>query len=242
MGVPQIAPKARTNQPRARFKPNANYKDEADAVCDAVEAENGHNDVDPGLYDVVHVVAEKKVPSALEPKVMAPYETPPGDTPRRVQIERKKRLFAHQDLSALLDEQGVNSFVNQPSGLELAYFDDQEFDTRTFHEWVFPEALAQGVKCQVAKYPELNGPPTWEPATITDGAQSTNEYHVKMAGGKTTSVPRIDVYFLAEDPFHFVKRRVNAHKLRQETRPRCFTTCMWTACRRRTSLRSRWSR
>eukprot|EP00959_Pyramimonas_sp_CCMP1952_P123227 2576280-Pyramimonas_sp.AAC.1 len=148
---------------------------------------------------------------------MAQFETPTGETPRRVQIERKKRLFAQQDISRLLEQKGINSFVNQPSGLELAFFDDQEFDTRTFDEWVDKEALEQGVQCKVACYPELPGPPSWELGQICSGNAANNTYTCQLSTGKMVEVPRIDVYFLAEDPFNFVERRVHAHTLRQDT-------------------------
>ena len=89
------------------------------------------------------------LPAALEPKVMAPFDTPAGDVPRRVQIERKKRLYAAHDVAALLEAEGVNSLLHQPSGLELSYFDDREYDSRTFDEWTLPDALEKGVKCKV---------------------------------------------------------------------------------------------
>ena len=44
--------------------------------------------------------------SALEPKVMAPFISRPGETPRRVQIERKKRLYAQKNVENLLHEKG----------------------------------------------------------------------------------------------------------------------------------------
>ena len=33
---------------------------------------------------------------SIEPKVIAPYETRPGQIPRKIEIERKKRLYANQ--------------------------------------------------------------------------------------------------------------------------------------------------
>ena len=38
---------------------------------------------------------------------MAPYVARPGETPREVQIERKRRLFAMQDMETLLKERSV---------------------------------------------------------------------------------------------------------------------------------------
>ncbi|KAJ3214893.1 Dynein heavy chain 1, axonemal [Dinochytrium kinnereticum] len=39
---------------------------------------------------------------ALEPKVMLPYESHPGQTPRKIEIERRKRLFASQRIESLI--------------------------------------------------------------------------------------------------------------------------------------------
>ncbi|RKO93938.1 dynein heavy chain, N-terminal region 2-domain-containing protein, partial [Blyttiomyces helicus] len=39
---------------------------------------------------------------ALEPKVMLPFESRPGQTPRKIEIERRKRLFSHQSVDHLV--------------------------------------------------------------------------------------------------------------------------------------------
>ena len=41
---------------------------------------------------------------ALEPKVLVPFQPGPGKTPRRIVIERQKRLFALQDLAQVRAE------------------------------------------------------------------------------------------------------------------------------------------
>ena len=45
---------------------------------------------------------------ALEPKVLVPFAPGAGRTPRRIVIERQKRLFALQDVGALLLDLGVD--------------------------------------------------------------------------------------------------------------------------------------
>ncbi|KAJ1566068.1 Dynein heavy chain 1, axonemal [Nowakowskiella sp. JEL0078] len=42
---------------------------------------------------------------ALEPKVMLPFEARPGQTPRKIEIERRKRLFSAQKIEELLSAQ-----------------------------------------------------------------------------------------------------------------------------------------
>jgi hypothetical protein len=44
----------------------------------------------------------------LEPKVFVPFEMIPGKAPRRIVIERKKRLFASFAIEDLLKQQGVD--------------------------------------------------------------------------------------------------------------------------------------
>ena len=51
----------------------------------------------------------------LQPKVFVPYVTKPGHTPRRVAVERKKKEFDSQDISALLQFHGINAEMMEES-------------------------------------------------------------------------------------------------------------------------------
>ena len=56
------------------------------------QQENGDaNGANGAVHDDVGALHGVMSPS--EPKVMIPYKTKPGEVPRQVQIERKKRLF-----------------------------------------------------------------------------------------------------------------------------------------------------
>ena len=58
------------------------------------------------------LAARASAPSrALEPKVLVPFQPTPGAAPRRIVIERQKRLFALQDLTQLLSDQEIDSSV-----------------------------------------------------------------------------------------------------------------------------------
>ena len=97
--------------------------------------------------------------SALEPKVMAPFVSRPGETPRRVQIERKKRLYAQKNVDKLLSEKGYPPCIPKSpttaieagsNGAEipdidmyaterilpLEIFDNTTFDHRQSTEWL----------------------------------------------------------------------------------------------------------
>lgn len=92
---------------------------------------------------------------ALEPKVMLPFESRPGQTPRRIEIERKKRLFSQQNIAELIHQaldavkrefddaesltEGTaprESIMGLGDFLPLEYFDNTEFEPRAIHEWL----------------------------------------------------------------------------------------------------------
>ncbi|XP_050390512.1 dynein axonemal heavy chain 1 [Patella vulgata] len=94
---------------------------------------------------------------ASEPKVQLPFYTQPGDCPRKIEIERRRRHYAQLDLKELLEELNIstdqlmprqivnnNVILNQEEGeaapfppyLPLDIFDDEEYDCRTPDEWI----------------------------------------------------------------------------------------------------------
>ncbi|KAJ3080261.1 hypothetical protein HDU99_008861, partial [Rhizoclosmatium hyalinum] len=78
---------------------------------------------------------------ALEPKVLLPYESRPGQTPRKIEIERRKRLYANQSIEVLIEsalEEKLGDTPRDPlaSKLPLSAFDDVEYDQRTVKEWL----------------------------------------------------------------------------------------------------------
>ena len=96
---------------------------------------------------------------AWDPKVQVPYKVDSGNTPRKVEIERRKRQYTGQNIDQLLHELKVNpqelmpvadhtarallssSGKGQPtpmfpSFLPLETFDNTEFDCRTPDEWI----------------------------------------------------------------------------------------------------------
>ena len=54
------------------------------------------------------------VPHLPEPRVFVPHEQPPGAVPRQVQVERKKRHYAEQDIAKLLELGGVPDLKVRP--------------------------------------------------------------------------------------------------------------------------------
>ena len=87
------------------FRPKARFGLKKEPVNG--ENGNGHHHTN-GESNGTKSVDQEDIMSASKPKVMIPYNTKPGEVPRQVQIERKKRLFALQDISTLLDEKKVD--------------------------------------------------------------------------------------------------------------------------------------
>lgn len=85
-----------------------------------------------------------------------PYKVDSGKTPRKLEVERRKRHYAKQSLEELLQEKGIDSrdlvpvvaHPHRPSNsvvpkratfppfLPLEIFDNVDFDIRTPEEWV----------------------------------------------------------------------------------------------------------
>ncbi|GFS18450.1 dynein heavy chain 1, axonemal [Elysia marginata] len=94
---------------------------------------------------------------AFEPKVQLPNFHNPGEKPRKIELERLRRLYARLDLPTLLSERGVRTELIMPKQhlnlniilmmnpadpapfppyLPLSIFDNTEFDCRTPREWL----------------------------------------------------------------------------------------------------------
>ncbi|KAJ3255905.1 hypothetical protein HK104_007125, partial [Borealophlyctis nickersoniae] len=50
---------------------------------------------------------------ALEPKVLLAYEARPGQTPRKIEIERRKRVFSQQSIKTLVKDEIRNALVGE---------------------------------------------------------------------------------------------------------------------------------
>nr|XP_021152153.1 dynein heavy chain 1, axonemal [Columba livia] len=93
---------------------------------------------------------------SFQPKVQVAFKVLPGQCPRRVEIERRRRLYLSFDIAQLLASKGIDS--NQlmprhydpdnmptiaeradpifPIYLPLKIFDNKEYDCRTPEEWI----------------------------------------------------------------------------------------------------------
>ena len=91
-------------------------------------------DVNQGFYS-----KKREGVADPDPKVMEPFLPIPGKPPRKVVIDRQRKLFASLDIEELLLELGIdyrNPQPNQADWLPLEPFDDLEYDCRLPHEWI----------------------------------------------------------------------------------------------------------
>ena len=154
--------------------------------------------------------------AAFEPKVLSAFEQEPGKAPRRIEIERRKRLFLAQDIEELLRQDGVDFNVMVPeekrSYLPLAAFDDDTFDSRTTEEWLtlrmqHGENLGVPARALMRKDVHFAEEGTWDPCVMVDYDEQEDRFLVQWdADQRRELLPRIFICFASEDPFVFVKR------------------------------------
>ncbi|XP_071059360.1 dynein axonemal heavy chain 1-like [Pseudochaenichthys georgianus] len=88
------------------------------------------------------------------PKVQIPYQTAPGQIPRKLEIERRRREYLKLDIEQLLAEQGIYSNLLMPTHqsssddhetttdnpvspyLSLEVFDNEDFECRNPGDWL----------------------------------------------------------------------------------------------------------
>ncbi|NXW83841.1 DYH1 protein, partial [Alopecoenas beccarii] len=93
---------------------------------------------------------------SFQPKVQIAFKVPPGQLPRRIEIERRRRLYLSLDIVQLLASKGIDSnqlmprhydLDNMPTIAEradpifpiylpLKVFDNKEYDCQTPEEWI----------------------------------------------------------------------------------------------------------
>jgi dynein heavy chain len=118
--------------------------------------------VEMDVYTQTDVIINYR--KALEPKVMTPYVAQPGQTPRLIDIERRKRAYLSHNLENVLRSELLSAMqsLGKPLpnqdfsfakligrdmtdyvlALPLEAFDDTEFDPRTPNDWLDVNTVA----------------------------------------------------------------------------------------------------
>ncbi|XP_068109284.1 dynein axonemal heavy chain 1 [Hyperolius riggenbachi] len=91
-----------------------------------------------------------------EPKVQISFDVAPGQCPRKIELERRRREYMNLNIAQLLSNEGIDSNLLMPrhtdpgnltclgqntgqllpTYLPLEVFDDEEFDLRTWSDWL----------------------------------------------------------------------------------------------------------
>lgn len=72
----------------------------------------------------------------VDPKVFEPFAPIPARAPRKVVIDRKKKLYASLKIDELLKDHGIEYEEPINALLPLEPFDDCEFEERNPEEWI----------------------------------------------------------------------------------------------------------
>ena len=168
---------------------------------------------------------EDAFPPTSEPKVQVPFEHERGRVPRRIEVERRRRLYETQDVEQLVQIAGLTIeqlAKKSQDQLPIEVFDDSSFDCRNPEEWM---AIARSSPSDAAKYLPAQAITkdgdrfAIKPCRVVGWNSETN--HLSILWGSTHRpseaieyIPRILVHLLAEDPIAFVQRLVNAQQQR----------------------------
>ena len=135
------------------------------------------------------------------------------------------RFPAMRSAWQLLGDMGIDSSVPDPeSALPLYYFDNTEFESRPIDEWLsMGEETEEGplfLPALFLKPPEEGGlPAVWTGCNVQSYDDDMMKFSVlykdSQGQAETAFVPRINLYFRAEDPFIFRDRIVAAHAARE---------------------------
>ncbi|KAI9224346.1 dynein heavy chain and region D6 of dynein motor-domain-containing protein [Blastocladiella britannica] len=183
--------------------------------------------------------------SAVQPKVVRPFVPRLGETPRRVAIERARRLFALQDVSAVLDEHfAIHNDSLASAAIPLHLYDDRDYDQRTFAEWLamdtnpihvvkghvvaepdpdHPHILLASVLVPGHAFLVSRSPPQWVACQMTGYDPKTEMWRVVPVSTSLSTpappemVPRIFLHFLAEDARLFALRIATAYHAYRES-------------------------
>jgi len=176
----------------------------------------------PPPADPLPLGPEHCPPASVLPKIQLPFYSPMGVAPRGIYVERLKRLYLSMDIEKLLAERNVNfaleagflaTEVQFPPIFELWDFDDDKFDPRTVEEWLGigmnESGEMIGIPVRMYTHPEN----AWMLGIVTAYSEQKKRWLVRAVekkGGEPEWLPRLQFFFLAEDPRVFADRVANA--------------------------------
>ena len=149
-----------------------------------------------------------------------------GRPPRQIEVQRKKKLYAAQDIARLIEERGVRHCADddkeeEKNGIQLPLhlFDDEAYEVRQPSEWLALGKLSSDDT--VAKLPaKVRKGPAWIDSVVEAYDADTQRWTARpiisqTELGEEMFVHRLNVLFAAEDPWNFADRVAAAHSARQ---------------------------
>ncbi len=154
--------------------------------------------------------------SSVEPKAILPFDPIPGQVPRKVAIDRKRKEFKSIDFESLLAQVGVDFNHSNPQveWVPLEYFDDSQFDDNTNTDWILRQHDEDGQFHPLTGkglHKEEDGTLKYQPLSINEYDASQERYKGKwVLTDENLSLHRLYICFDAEDPRNYVLRVANA--------------------------------
>jgi len=160
-----------------------------------------------------------------EPKVHVPFKQELGALPRRVVVERQRRIYSEQDLDMLLMSHGIDLSLAEPeNALPVASFDDTEYDPRHVSEWA--SLVGETLLGRYLHRAEVHASGCWRRCMVLEYDSETELFTVLALSPEDApeaekemppvphQVPRIELCFDAENPVNFAARVAAAHSFR----------------------------
>lgn len=177
----------------------------------------------------------------VPPKVFSDFVSEPGEAPRPLLVERKRREYSAklENLPALIVANATPGTLGADSMYALEHFDDTEFDIRTPQEWI---TSGGGASCSLPAvalcctlYPPEAADMAFEAVTVTAYNPDTEKFTVVRKAAlpypesdkertrhealgvlydATVQLHRLFVCFTVEDPERFAMRfatKTNTH-------------------------------
>jgi len=152
---------------------------------------------------------------------MEPFVPIPGKPPRKVVVDRQRKLYASLNIEELLLELGIDYREPKPNPadwLPLEPFDDLEYDCRLPHEWVETGMDENGAFHPVPAmglYYYEDGSAEWKPMLVETYDEEREVYCGQWDGtNEYVELTRINILFKSEDPRIFAQRVAQAHEER----------------------------
>jgi dynein heavy chain len=160
----------------------------------------------------------------INPKVNEPHELLPGRPPRKVMIDRMKKVYATINIEALLKKVGIDYMQKDlyEEWLPLEFFEDKDMDIFTPDEWIARAVdkskgevlFIPGVGLQRDSY---SGTGIWRRVIINHFNQKTEKFEGFWdRTEEVCELPKIDLLFDAENPYVFCKKVSLAHQEREK--------------------------